>query len=38
MANIVEIILKGVDKTSGAFKESTKSAEKLKSARANSGL
>lgn len=30
MANIVEIILKGVDKTGAAFKESTKSAEKLK--------
>ncbi len=30
MANIVEIILKGVDKSSAAFKESTKSAEKLK--------
>ena len=32
MANIVEIILKGVDKSSAAFKESTKSAEKLKDA------
>ena len=30
MANIVEIILKGVDKSSAAFKESQKSAEKLK--------
>lgn len=38
MANIVEIILKGVDKSSAAFKESTKSAEKLKGVLTGIGM